>query len=229
MSDWTVYAVTSTKYGVFNANDVCRRVAANIDNRMRGEVTYDPETTRLSFEAFHHADKVVDLASADVFKAGLKGSSADDGTGSISLWAAFFRNLCLNLIIIDKGKMPLLRIVHRGSMTSVPYKIRQANAQVNRMWAPFAERWGAARQTETTKTLAEEIKSLVATSDLRDKSGIQRDALVEALLQNVQLEGKAVDEVGSLADVVNAVTRLHSRVTATARPKVENFAWGLLQ
>lgn len=231
---WSTYAAVSPKYGAHNGDLVLQNLAQALEGSgLRGSVIYDQSSTAVVVDGQYHAPKSIqDLAAGDTFKVGIRAKTADNGTAGLSVAATMLRNLCLNLIILDDQDRKLFRRVHRGNMHGVSYKVRRAAKQAAELWAPFAEQWGILAKTDAGKifkgeTLAAHIANLVdRDGKLRDAaSGITRDALVEALLQNAAHETDTSGP-GSLADIVNAVTRMHSleKVPAAVTSQLESYA-----
>lgn len=213
----------------------------------RGSVVYDPDTTRLTVDGWMHADRSAAIGAGSVFKAGFHASAGDNGSTGIRLSSAFLQNLCLNLLILENGSKTLLKTSHRGSVRRLTSDLTVAVDTAARGWAPFASRWGLARQIPVEKLAvpdvtraALEIAERVAptapaavvavlaaiAADVRP-DGITRDATVEALLR-----GWAADQDGpsalSVAGIVSAVTRLHERVPVLAVPAVARAGGELL-
>jgi hypothetical protein len=68
----------------------------------RAEVVYDGYRARLSV-LFHSNIVPERCVAGEIFKAGVSIITADDGTGAIRIAAQVWRNLCRNLIILDRA------------------------------------------------------------------------------------------------------------------------------
>lgn len=225
----------------------------------RGEASHDPETTRSRIDLIFHADKVVNFAAGDVFKLGARVTSDDSGGGAIRIALLVWRNGCYNLIVVTVSKATMARIVHKGDRRSMIVAVQRGIATVMQAGAPMLSRWGYLRTRKLSDLI--ESPSMAPAVNLRtlmyglvgdtkaiedrglptlrpgaipvdgviDTAGIERDAIVEMLLR-----GHAAEPGDSLADVVNAVTRLHrEKVPVPVLRSAENAAgvltnaWGL--
>ncbi len=204
-----VFAVVSQRYASFDADQVAATLADALEgSEMRGQVVYDARTTSLRADGIYHADKVVDLAAGDVFKVGVQFRSNDAAGGSIVGRALAWRNLCLNLIVIGTGQADLLRRRHIGDVAEVLDDVQVAANTAASVFDDFAQEWGLLREANaadvmgvgTTEEAIAQLSSMPALA-----VGVKRDALVELLLTGWR------EEPGeTLADVVNAVTRVHA-------------------
>lgn len=229
-----VFAVVSETYGEHDADKTLRAVLPAFEGSgMRGATFYDPSTARLHVEGLWMPDHVVDLAAGDVFKVGVTVTTSDRGDGSLKVTAAVWRNLCLNLIILDTPKMNLFTRAHRGDLSTVGGDLRAAVEKSREVFAPFAERWGKLRALDAIKLVRAKADTDIDTvSDvfgwLASKvstPGIRRDALVEMLLSGHAAEGGGSDA----ASVLNAVTRLHEQaIPVPVRADIEKQAGDLL-
>jgi len=202
-------------------------------------VYYDPASTTLRADALWHADQKTGetFGAGDVFKAGLRFKSNDSGAGSIQVGLVSWRNLCLNLIIIDEAYKAKARVIHRGSMAANLMKFSRAANQALGKMDKFLAHWGVLLDTPAEKIIdvdaaIDEHGSLTAMaimSQFRTQflpADVQRDVTVERLLSHHVAEGN-----GDLtaAALINAVTRVHedSLVHIVARESAEQRA-GLL-
>jgi hypothetical protein len=210
-----VYAVTSTSYGVRDADAIAADIIAGLKGAAedaRGTVVYDPETTNLRVNATWHANRVVDFAAGDVFQLGASYSSNDARGGSILVDATAWRNRCRNLIIIGEASTNLLRKRHRGSMSSVAAEVTAKTALVVDLFNSFADDWGTLRATPVQSVLlwGEKFASVPDALEWAVKNkkldvGVRAAVLTEALLGGWQ-----VDQGETLADLINAVTAVHT-------------------
>jgi hypothetical protein len=226
------FAATSARYAPFDADKMAEVIGTTIkDSGMRGDVIYNPATTDLRVNGTWHADHVVDLAAGDVFKFGVQFRSNDAAGGSIQGKATALRNLCLNLIILGTGETEILRRRHMGDLSHVAEDVKAAVEYGLKIGEPFAEQWGHLRKTPATDlwTPAAEAASPMASvfADLAGvlDVGIQRDSLVELLLATW-----ANEPGDSVADVINAVTRMHmlDEISMYQRERLEEQAGGLV-
>jgi hypothetical protein len=235
----SLYGVVSTQYGICDADEVARMLRDEVSDGAhphrggadpRASLVYDPNTTRLDFEITSMRD--TPPVVGEVWKMGFKGSTGDAG-GSGHRYqgmGAAFRAICCNLTT-EELETAGLHQRHRGGNVAdkIRQNIREGWGSLAPWFAEFANRWEVLSNVAAVDVLggadmAEAIERLVVKTkhgkDLAAASGIKRDALVQVLLQSHSHEPGE-----SLADVVNAVTRMHrERVPARLVSKVEAVA-----
>jgi hypothetical protein len=214
----SIYAVVGKTYAAFDADriadvlsDPFREMEIEFGSNVpRGMALYRPDDSSMRVDAIWHADSIVNLAAGDVFKAGLRFRSSDSGGGSIKADLLVWRNLCKNLIIIDNASVEVLRRTHRGSMDGIVVDLTAATAKAQALVKGFAEDWGFLRHAPLNKveiygekydTVPEALKALVDQGRIDGMTAT--NAAVEALLSGWAREPGN----GSLADIINAVTR----------------------
>lgn len=145
-----VFAVVSERYGTGMEVDVlARAILAGIDRGLfpgdaRGEVLYDGR--RATIRAIWHSDIDPTAACAgEVFKAGMSISSADDRSAGIDVDGVLWRNLCLNLIIIDENHQSFGSRRHTGDTRDLTAWLFDAMRAASRSVAGFAALWDTAR------------------------------------------------------------------------------------
>src|SRR5262249_9089421 len=74
---------------------------------------YDGHRARLNI-LFHSNIEPERCVAGEIFKAGVLVTSADDGSGAIRISAEVWRNLCRNLIILGRARIPVARRRHVG-------------------------------------------------------------------------------------------------------------------
>jgi len=230
----SIYAAVSTSYGVHDVHQVSMDLLRILGPDTPASLVYNPDRVSLAWEAMQMRD--VPPVVGEVWKAGLKGGSRDDGKGSAWVLGALLRALCCNLTT-EELETSRSRQRHRGHSVGINHRtqLRRAWQAVEPAMDAFASRWTTLAQTDATEvlggdTVVEAIERLVASDkELRDAAGVKRDALVQMLLT-----GHAHEPGDTVADVVNAVTRLHEsklpvhRVSAVqARAGELAKAWAL--
>ena len=238
----SVYAVVGKSYSVFDADriaDLLVEPFARLDkqfgaeNAPKGMALYRPDDSSMRVDAIWHADSIVNLAAGDVFKAGLRFRSSDSGGGSIKADLLVWRNLCKNLIIIDKASVEVLRRTHRGSMEGISVDLTAATTKAEEFIKGFATDWGFLRNApvskveiygETYETVPLALKALVDQGRIDGLTAT--NAAVEALLSGYAKEPGN----GSLADIINAVTRAahESKFDFEKQEKIERAAGELV-
>jgi hypothetical protein len=192
-----IYATVTRGYTPVDTDAVLKTVLPCLTDA-RAELVYDG--SGMTATALFMPDHVVDLAAGDIFKAGVRIRTDDTGRGRVRIAAVVWRNLCLNLLIIDEGEVETVSEVHRGDpariLAAVALGVEAARAKI----ATFLDAWGHARTVKVHPT--ETIRQWVATKKLTPRTDKERDHLVDVIL------GAWEHEPGNtLADAVNAVSR----------------------
>lgn len=204
----------------------------------RGEIGYNPGNTSTRIDALFHANNTVNFAAGDVFKLGARISTSDDGGGAVRVALLVWRNGCYNLIVVTCTQATLARVVHRGDRSAMVAAVQRGVRRVLDAGAPMLQRWGYMRGRPVTSVIANpsgdtatNVRALLAEfagirkqdkdglptdglptliagaipdGVMLDPAGIERDVLCEMLFR-----GWSAEPGDTLADVTNAVTRLH--------------------
>lgn len=196
-----IYACVTPTYAPVDADTVLQATMATRElAEANAELAYDGNGVQAT--AIWMPDTIVDLAAGDIFKSGIRISTNDVGRGRIRISATLWRNLCLNLIVVDAADSVTLSAVHRGDpnrvLTQLGDGIREAKGKLQ----GFLEAWGVARKTPVNAK--ELLRSWVTKKRLKlpSRSAEERDRSVELLLS--QWRHEPGDD---LASCVNAVTR----------------------
>lgn len=235
-----LYSVVGPSYTAFDADMVSASLrrclySMNGGRQARGEVLYDPSTTRLKVNALWHADLPYDGGSAgDFFKGGIVGYSNDAGGGGVSGNGQLWRNLCLNLIIVNVARKNLFRITHRSSADEIVAAINAGMQQAEKDFAYFLKRWGILHETpiksvhlwgEQFQTVKDAITWAVENG--RISAGVGKDVLLESLLKSYDAEPG-----DNLEAMINAMTRTHddrySKLVQSAVESLEQQAGDLV-
>ena len=198
-----VFSVVSPRYKPLDVDQVAECIAKIAPPDARCEVVYDGLSLTASVLFHTDIDPGAGVAG-EFFKAGVRISTRDDGTGSLNVEAELWRNLCLNLIILDRATQRTARRNHVGAGLEIALNngIEQALSHVG----GFAARWTDAR-----------LENVLENYDLQNI-----DQVFERLAQNrvIHVPGVKPEEVQerlhrawqqepgySRADIVNAITR----------------------
>ena len=137
------YAIVGPRYAAHDIDVLAEQVMSSeaIPADARANVTYDGYRSRIDV-LFHSNVQPERVVAGEIFKAGIMLKTADDGSGSIQIAAQLWRNLCLNLIIVDHAKDMVMRRSHRGGGIgeAVEIGIRDAMKKVEY----FCEKWSEA-------------------------------------------------------------------------------------
>lgn len=223
------YAAVSPKYTSFDADVIARALEMAFPEDAKAVVDYDGE--RLRVEGLWHTDvKPNEFVAGEIFKAGVIIDTDDTGGGSIRVRSMMWRNLCLNLIILDKAVGVDVRIKHQGSVEKLAQKFREAFGQALSSVNPFRNAWNAAYAEQGSLftmrvqgTTSEDLSKLSPEGVLEGVfNGIierelvpvrgNRKATVPKLLE-MHAQDEAASAYGvSRASVANALTRYAHRV-----------------
>lgn len=239
-----VYALVAPTYAAHDADalagtliDALRDLPGGVE--ARGEVSYDPETTRLRADAIWHADRVVDLAAGDVFKVGMRFSADDSGGGSIRGDLSASRNRCRNLIVVSVTRAASFRVVHRGDTASMADRVAAGVRKAGETTEHFTAQWGYLRRPGAAvdgatavarvraalllgaKDADRYVDAVASATTTRDAVGAVYGAIADTKLDGVDwpvrrdalvelfLRGWDAEQGVLAADVINGVTRVH--------------------
>lgn len=137
------FAIVGPRYSAHDIDKIAEQVMTSpaIPADARADIVYDGYRARI--DVLFHTDIQPEKAVAgEIFKAGIMLKTADDGSGSIQIAAQVWRNLCLNLIIIDHAKDMVMRRSHRGNGIADAVELGIADAM--KKVAHFADKWSEA-------------------------------------------------------------------------------------
>ncbi len=222
------YATVSPSYTAFDADKIGQALALAFPSDARGSLDYDGQRMRL--EGLWRANIAAgEFAAGEFFKAGVIVRTDDTGGGSIRVQSVLWRNLCLNLIILDKAVGVDIRIRHQGSVETLAAKFRAAFDEALASVERFRLAWGYARTeplVERTRAVAgDEVCGMSATDMLPGiLNGIleqelvrvpgRRQAVIPKLLEMHRQDEAAGTYGVSRASIINAFTR-YSHIVET--------------
>jgi len=219
----SVFAVVSEQYAAVDVDQTVQMLADTIGPDATAELAYNATDTVLHYEVASMRDQPPTVG--EFWKVGFKGSTGDAANKSSKGGGFAVRVECMNGILMSADLDPFHQR-HRGkSSREVAEKIREAIREswenLQPMWAGFSNRWEVMADTAAVDLfggvdVADAIAAMVAKTTegkaLVKASEVERDALVQMLLHTHSAEpGETV------ADVVNAVTRLHESRLPVAR------------
>lgn len=138
-----VFAVTGPRYGVYNIDQLAEEILAGLEGDARAEITYDGYKVAVNV-LFHSNVPATKVVAGEIFKAGMKITAADDGSGSLKFRAMVWRNLCLNLIVIDFKELLVGSRRHIGTGESITEDVRRHLKATKEHIGYFAKRWDEA-------------------------------------------------------------------------------------
>lgn len=217
-----VFAVLSPAYCTdADADRVAEHMAGRRLPGARGQALYDGG--RWSIDLLWHSalESHESVVAGEIFQAGVRISSADDGTGKLKVSALLWRNLCLNFLIIGTASKETSTHHVRWSGTMGDW-LQVAVDSALRSIEGFTGRWSEATRTAILgQHYGEPSEAFGKLVDLDflgapDGSGLSKKDYVERLVSAYYAEQVRGTYV-TIADAVNAVSRAaHS--TAWASP-----------
>jgi len=197
--DRSVFAVVSPGYAAYDADRFLQDGTPALADA-NAEILYDPEHCTLRADALWMPDQVVDLAAGDVFKAGVRLRTSDDGKGSVVVEAVLHRNLCLNLIIIGKAQVETVRERHIGDVRRIAENVRAGVEDARARVGHFLGQWGKARtlQIDFEAELTKATEGAIKAGAPKGASDALKAAFAMAY---------AKEPGGTAADMSNAITR----------------------
>lgn len=203
-----VYSVVGSRYGTFDANMVIARIYKALADKnldCRADFTYNGYKSRLDV-VFHTPVKPENCVAGEIFRTGLCVRTADDGSGSINVSSEIYRNLCLNMIVIDQDKILVGSRRHAGKNTTIEGKIDEALASAQEIVGHFAKAWDAA----TAENILEkydlgdprEVFRRLVLNRVVTVTGVKTDEMVNRLMSAYEKEPGY-----SKSAYINAITR----------------------
>jgi hypothetical protein len=205
------YSIVSPKYAVHDIDTIAEQVMRSqaIPADARASVTYDGFKSRIDV-LFHSNVQPEKVVAGEIFKAGIMLKTADDGSGSIQIAAQVFRNLCLNLIIIDHCKQSVVRQRHLGA--DIGLAVEKGIAQAMTKVAAFADKWSEATlENVLDKYGVADIEAVMrglVFNKVVSAPGCDQGAMFTRLMDAYEAEvALAPEQRYSRSIIVNSVTR----------------------
>lgn len=204
------YAAVSPRYTAFDADKIGAALQLAFPDDARGSLDYDGE--RIRVEGLWHTDvKPTEFAAGEIFKAGVIVRSDDTGSGSIRIQSVVWRNLCQNLIILDRAIGVDVRLRHRGSVNSLACSFRTAFGKALSSVDAFRVAWNRAR-CERDEVLVESVQG--TTRD--DLIGKPVSAILPGIFTGI-LQREKVPMGGRVVDVVPKLLEMHRQDEAASQ------------
>lgn len=199
-----IFASVSPSYTAFDADKIGRALQQAFPEDAKGSLDYNGERFRI--EGLWRTDVAPEeFVAGEFFKAGVIIRSDDTGGGSLRLQSVLWRNLCLNLIILDKAIGVDIRIKHQGSEQKLARKFREAFSKALRSVEPFRRAWGYAI-AERDERLVERVQGTTS----EDLSKLPASAVLPGLFNGV-LDRELVPIKGRRKDVVPKLLEMHAQ------------------
>lgn len=229
----SVFAAVSERYTPFDGDKIAEALALAFPEDARGSLDYDGQRYRV--EGLWHSDVAAEeFVAGEIFKAGVIVRGADDGSGSIRVQSVLWRNLCRNLIILDKAIGVDVRIRHTGTVRELSRTFQESFGKALTSIEPFRRAWAGAMQ-ERDSALVERSNGttsydLTAIAPTKVLAGLFNGLLEREM---VRIPGRSKDIVPRLLDchaadeardaygvsrasIVNALTRYAHQVETDA-------------
>ncbi len=204
--DRSIFAVVSSEFPSYDSNHVLESIRDVMDPRAKGVFKYSGDGGKMVFDVMYHSDiSPSDAAAGEIFKVGLRVITADDGSSSYKVSLLAYRNLCLNLIIIAKGDISLLKNIHRGQAERIKESVVTKVVEGVSRLDGFATQWTKARKEiipdfDNVETVEKMYLELLNRKILRIPGNAEKVAI---LLSRAWAEEKG----NTKADLLNGVTR----------------------
>ncbi len=187
----------------------------------KGQALYDGH--RWTLDLLWHSDLPIGESpvAGEIFRAGVRITSADDGSAGIRVKAILWRNLCLNFGIIGTAEQESYTTHRRKSLAAW---LREHVSKALDSTKGFARQWGDAHRQkllgEARTQPAEAFGKLVDLGFLAapEGSGLTAKDYVERLVTAYRAEGGYTADpkhIITVADGYNAVSRAHMHTWAS--------------
>lgn len=198
-----IFSVVGPRYRPHDVDKIAEQVMRGVSGDARSEIIYDGYRARINV-LFHSDIKPENAVAGEIFKAGVSITTADDGTESIKVAAEIWRNLCLNLIIVDHDKEYTLRRRHKGD--GIKMAVEEGIAAAMKKVDHFVQAWSKGAKENVLKeyeldTMDDVFRGLIHNKVI-SVPGVKDPHMLARLQKSWQ------EEPGyTKTSVVNAVTR----------------------
>jgi hypothetical protein len=198
-----LFAVVGPNYGEHDIDKIAAQIMEGVPSNARCNVVYDGYKARIDI-LFHSNLEPEKAVAGEIFKAGVCITTADDGSGSIKISAEMWRNLCLNLYIIDNAKELITSRRHfgQGISEAVEAGIKAAQSKI----AHFMNKWNEGSVEDVVKRYnvdnADAILRGLAFNKVVHVSGVKKEEMYKRLLRAWEKEPGVNRNA-----FVNAITR----------------------
>jgi hypothetical protein len=199
-----VFSTVGPRYSAFDVDCIAEAVKEACGD-MGGRCTVVYNGYKAQIDILFHSNIVPEnCVAGEFFKAGIRITTADDGTGAIKVQSLVYRNLCLNLIIIDVAKSMSMKRRHIGA--GIAEAVAQGIEDAKRRVSYFSNKWSEANLENVLERygLAEpqEVFERLVANKVVHVPGYNDTEMVERLLT-----AYATEPGYTKASFVNAVTK----------------------
>lgn len=206
----SAFTAVSESYTPFDADKIAEALHLAFPPDAKGVLDYDGERFRI--EGMYHTDVAPEeFVAGEIFKAGVIVRSDDTGGGSVRVQSVIWRNLCLNLLILDKNIGIDIRIRHMGSVHKLAFQFKQAFNKALHSVDAFANAWSSARREQ-----GEVLKALVQGTTRDNLSLLPIEAVLPGIFTGI-LERELVPMKGRTKSLVPQLLEMHSQDEAAAQ------------
>lgn len=147
------------------------------------------------------------FVAGEIFRAALAFRISDDKMSSVKAFAEAYRNLCLNLILIDTASQGLMSRRHVGDVADISTELWAAAEKGVAKIRPFLDMWSRGRGIEI-EDMSQTIKNLTgASSEKKSGAFIQVPHVSpETMVENL-MAAHTQEPENSLTGLANAMTR----------------------
>src|SRR5690606_29650896 len=157
-------------------------------------------------EGLWHSDVAPnEFVVGEIFKAGVLVSSDDSGAGSIRVRSVIWRNLCKNLLILDKSIGVDIRLRHLGDVEKLAKAFEEAFDRALQSVEPFRKAWGSAMAERD-----ESLLQMVQGTTTEDITGKKASEVLPGIFYGV-LQREMVPVRGKKKDVVKLLVEMHEQ------------------
>ena len=205
-----VFATTGPRYGKFDVDQTAKQIAKGCEKYpgAKVDITYDGYKARFNI-TFHSNVLASEYVAGEIFQAVLVVTTADDGSGSISISAGVLRNLCLNLMILDFSKILVGKRRHIGTCESIAKDVETHMEVALKHIGYFAQKWGEANSEDAVARYAdqgvddvEDLFKRLVLNRVVHVPGVKPDDMIQRLVRAFDKEPSRTK-----AGILNAVTR----------------------
>jgi hypothetical protein len=203
-----IFSVVGPRYGEHDIDKIAQQIIDGCPPNAKCDITYDGYKARVNV-LFHTNIEPANAVAGEIFRAGALITTADDGSGSIKISAQLWRNLCLNLIIIDNARdlVTSRRHVGQGIADSVAAGLDAAMQKVEH----FMVKWNKMSVENILDEYGVQDIDRVLRALVFNKivyvPGVGRREMYERLHRAWEIEASLGSSMYSRTTIINAITR----------------------